>query len=330
MKHAQRVIVVGAGLSGLIAARDLAARGLEVIVVDKGRGVGGRLATRRIGAPTSAVLDHGAQFFTVRSPEFEREVHGWTQAGVAREWCRGFGDDDGHPRYVGVDGMTSIAKHLARGLDVRTNTLVFAIRRGESSPWDVVLDDATVLPAHAVVVTCPLPQTYSLLVSAELELPPQLLSTDYDRTLALLTVLDRPAAIGPHGGWQNPNATFSWIGDNHAKGISPVPAVTFHASPQWSLDHWDDDHEVATSTLARAAAEFIDGCTIVASEFKRWRFATPRSIWPEPCHVIAVDSAHGTGIIALAGDAFAGPKVEGAALSGVAAATRVRAELAAH
>ncbi len=330
MNRDLRVVVVGAGLSGLIAARDLVNHGLHVTVLDKGRGIGGRLATRRIGGDPAAVLDHGAQFFTVRSPEFEREVAEWTRAGVAREWCRGFGDDDGHPRYVGVDGMTSIAKHLARGLDVRTNTLVFAIRRGTSSPWDVVLDDGTVVPAHTVVVTCPLPQTYSLLVSTEAELPSELTSTEYDRTLALLAVLDRPAAIGAHGGWQNPNDTFSWIGDNQAKGISPIPAVTFHASPQWSLDHWDDDHADASRLLADGAAPFIEGCNIVAWEFKRWRFATPRSIWPEPCHVITTESAHGHGIIALAGDAFAGPKVEGTALSGAAAAARVRAELAAN
>jgi len=330
MSHARRVVVIGAGLSGLIAARDLASHGFDVTVLDKGRGVGGRLATRRVGSPATAVFDHGAQFFTVRSPEFARDVDEWTRAGVVREWCRGFGDDDGHARYVGVDGMASIAKHLARELDVRTNTLVFAIRRGGASPWDVVLDDATVLPAQAVVVTCPLPQTYSLLVSAELEIPPALLTADYDRTLALLAVLDRPATIGRHGGWQNPNATFSWIGDNYAKGVSVVPAVTFHASPQWSLDHWDDDHEHAHAALKLAAAEFLANCSIVTSEFKRWRFATPTSIWPEPCHVVTIDSMQGPGVIALAGDAFAGPKVEGAALSGAAAAERVRAELAAH
>ena len=328
MSHSRRVVVIGAGLSGLIAARDLVSHGFDVTVLDKGRGVGGRLATRRIGSPATAVIDHGAQFFTVRSPDFAREVDAWTKAGVVREWCRGFGDDDGHPRYVGVDGMTSVAKHLARGLDVRTNTLVFAIKRGDTSPWDVVLDDATVMPAQAVVVTCPLPQTYSLLISAELEIPPALLSSEYDRTLALLAVLDQPARIGRHGGWQNPNATFSWIGDNHAKGISSVPAVTFHASPQWSLDHWDDDHDQAHAALRHAAAEFIADCTIVTSEFKRWRFATPTSIWPEPCHVVTTESAHGPGVIALAGDAFAGPKIEGAALSGAAAAVRVRAELA--
>ena len=43
-----RIIVVGAGLSGLMAARECASHGHEVIVFDKGRGVGGRLATRRI------------------------------------------------------------------------------------------------------------------------------------------------------------------------------------------------------------------------------------------------------------------------------------------
>lgn len=59
-----RIVIVGAGLSGLVAARSLAASGHDVSVLDKGRGVGGRLATRRIG---DAVLDHGAQFFTVRT-----------------------------------------------------------------------------------------------------------------------------------------------------------------------------------------------------------------------------------------------------------------------
>ena len=59
-----RVVIVGAGLAGLMAGRTLAAAGHELVLVDKGRSPGGRLATRRIGA---AALDHGAQFFTVRS-----------------------------------------------------------------------------------------------------------------------------------------------------------------------------------------------------------------------------------------------------------------------
>ncbi|HEY5747869.1 MAG TPA: FAD-dependent oxidoreductase, partial [Chryseolinea sp.] len=42
------VVVIGAGLSGLFAAGKLNASGYRVIVLDKGRGVGGRLATRRL------------------------------------------------------------------------------------------------------------------------------------------------------------------------------------------------------------------------------------------------------------------------------------------
>jgi renalase len=51
------VIVIGAGLSGLIAAHTVQANGVRVVVLDKGRGVGGLLATRRTD---SGVFDHGA------------------------------------------------------------------------------------------------------------------------------------------------------------------------------------------------------------------------------------------------------------------------------
>ena len=108
-------IILGAGLAGLTAARQLQAHGQTVAIVDKGRGVGGRLATRRIG---QARLDHGAQFFTTRSDDFKAVVAEAVAGGAVKEWCRGFGEPDGYPRYCGTSGMTDFAKWLARDLDI--------------------------------------------------------------------------------------------------------------------------------------------------------------------------------------------------------------------
>lgn len=69
-------LVVGAGLAGLVAAQRLAAAGIRVTVFDKGRGPGGRMATRREG---DACWDHGAQFFTARDPRFAEMVARWTR-----------------------------------------------------------------------------------------------------------------------------------------------------------------------------------------------------------------------------------------------------------
>lgn len=316
---ARHAIVVGAGLSGLMAARTLTDHGWSVTIFDKGRGVGGRLATRRISTPDgrTAILDHGAQFFTVRDSRFASLVGEWLRAGVVREWCRGFGVDDGHPRYVANGGMTALAKHLANGLDVRTSNLVFAVKPGASKQWAVVIDDGAEHEADAVVMTCPLPQSYSLTVTTGHELPSDLLMTDYERTIGLLTVLDKPSAISAPGGLQHPDAVFSWIGDNMAKGVSPIPAVTFHANPEWSSAHWDDDAETGLAMLTEFAAPYLGDARIVASEYKKWRFATPKKMWPEPCYATADDT------LVFAGDAFAGPKVEGAVLSGLAAGTRI-------
>ena len=307
-----RTIVVGAGLSGLVAARTLHYAGHDVTVFDKGRGVGGRLATRRIDG---AVLDHGAQFFTVRNDEFAVMVEGWLRDGVVREWCRGFGEADGHPRYVGTGGMTTIAKHLARGLDVRTSSLVFSLRRDGVDGWIVRLDDGTEHACDRVLLTAPLPQSYSLLFSAVIEMPADLRGIDYDRTLGLLvTLASNGHLIAPPGGMQDPDEVFSFIGDNAAKGISATPAVTFHANADWSLRHFEEDNDAIHAELLRLARPWIGEVEILSSELKKWRFATPRSVWPERCWT------HESGTLALAGDAFAGPKVEGAVLSGLAAA----------
>lgn len=322
MSNQPHVIVVGAGLAGLTAARELTERGCAVTVFDKGRGLGGRMATRRLEVEGrgTARFDHGAQFFTVRDARFGQLVGRWMADGAVSEWCRGFDHDDGHPRYVANNGMASLAKHIARGIDVRTGSLVFSISASTDGAWNVTLDDGSVHEAHGVIVTCPLPQSYSLLVTAGVELPRELIMTDYDRTLALLAVLDRPTLALGVGGRQNPDDVFSWIGDNQAKGISDLPAITFHANPEWSKAHWDDAPDDAHHLLRELAGGHLPDASIVQSAYKKWRFATPKAIWPDACLTAGPDQAISAAApLALAGDAFAGPKVEGAVLSGLAA-----------
>ena len=308
-----RVVVVGAGIAGLMAAQSLSKSGHEVTVVDKGRSPGGRLATRRID---DATLDHGAQFFTVRDSLFESHVSEWIASGVVTEWCRGFDitaqNNDGYPRYRGVRGMTDIAKHLAQGLDVRCNTLAFSIAPGTTSKWQLKIDDGSVLDADAIIVTCPLPQAYALLVTAGIELPESMLRTEYDRTICLLAVLNQSSAVANPGGLQNPDETFSFIADNAIKGISSTTALTLHANPQFSLEHWDASTDDVQRLLLERAKSWIGDATVVTSQVKKWRLATPLTIWPE--RYWAND------MIVLAGDAFGGPKIEGAALSGLATA----------
>jgi predicted NAD/FAD-dependent oxidoreductase len=312
------VVVVGAGLSGLVAAGRLRATGRDVVVLDKGSVVGGRLATARLGAGR---LDTGAQFFTVRSEAFAAMVDPWRRAGLVYEWTRGFQDPlDGYPRYAVRGGMAALAAHLADGLDVRLSTFVFAIRPGAAG-WDVVVDDGSVLTADALVVACPVPQSASLLITSGLAVPEELRRTDYDRTIALLTVLDGPGAVPEPGGVQQPDDTFSFLADNRRKGISDVPALTLHVAADPSRLHWDDPPAALEEWLFDAAAPWFGDARPVATVVKRWRFATPKRTWPDACW----SSTEGVAPVAVAGDAFAGPKVEGAALSGLAAAEAVLA-----
>ena len=120
------VLIVGAGVSGLVAARELQNAGRSVLLLDKGRGLGGRLASRRMG---EATFDHGAQFVTTRDTRFGAILQNASEAGVLTQWCQGFTPDaGGHTRWRGAPAMTGFAKYLARGLETRMEMQVLAVR----------------------------------------------------------------------------------------------------------------------------------------------------------------------------------------------------------
>jgi len=102
--------------------------------------------------------------------------------------------------------------------------------------------------------------------------------------------------------------------DKQMKGISPVPAVTLHATPAFSLEHWDGDRALSGHVLLRAAAPWLGG-KVTEFQVHGWRYSKPIQVLPATTLMLSR-----TPLLFLAGDACGGPRVEGAALSGWAAA----------
>ena len=365
-------VVIGGGIAGLSAAGALAAAGRRVLVLDKSRGVGGRMATRRIGG---AVCDHGAQFFTVRTGEFATVVEDAVRAAAVAEWCRGFSRDgsigtdgngtgeigagDGHPRYRGGRGMTDLPKWLAARLgewgdavEIRTAAKVASIAAANGGVR-ITIDreggGSEIIAASGVVLTPPVPQALELMQaggllaggSVDQEAIESLRTVDYDPCFTALLVLDRPSLVPPPGAIQfaahtpgpvaqlpgpvahtpGPVAQMpgpvAWIADNQQKGISTVPALTVHATSRFSREWFDTPLDEVGAMLIAAVSPWIDGdpaTAIVERSVHRWKFAAPTTILPERCVAVSMVPP-----VVCCGDAFAGPRVEGAATSGMAA-----------
>lgn len=321
------ILIIGAGLSGLMAARVLAERGVKVLVLDKGRSVGGRLATRRIG---KGIADHGAQFFTVRSSTFQSYVDRWLTDGVIYQWSSGFSDDlrtveayDGHPRYAARDGMNALAKHIAGQLPstvnlctgVKVNSVISTDRE-----WQVIDEAGVRYTAPSLVLTPPVPQSLTLLgdTSGRLTVSERtaLERITYAPCVAGLFAVEGRLNLPEPGALQRPESPISWISDNQRKGISPeATIITVHASGDFSRQLWDKPEEKALAELRDALQAYLEpGSSIGEAQLKRWRYAQPTTLHPERYLLVS-----GLPPLIFAGDAFGEARVEGAVLSGQAA-----------
>jgi len=323
LEHEPSCLIVGAGIAGLIAARELHRQGVRVLVLEKSRGVGGRMASRRF---EQGVFDHGTQYFSPASAWFQSRIHEWTEEGIAREWFR-CGHLEVDPRFIstaryrGHPSMTAIPKFLAVGVDVLTSEKVIHLHV-EGNAWHAITEAGNRYSARACILTAPLPQCFELLDASELDREAEcdaLRDLRYDPCLTALALCAAAPDLPEDGVREFPDGPLLRIMDNHRKGISPdAHAVTIHASPEFSAAHIDaDPSEWVEELLAHAAP--VLGVEVLARQVHRWRYATVPHPHAEPCV-----SVHAMPPLLLAGDAFGEHGVEGAARSGMEAAQFVR------
>ncbi len=320
-------LIIGAGLAGLMAAHRLTEHGHAVTVLDKGRSVGGRLATRRLGGGHA---DHGAQFFTVRDASFKTYAQRWQADGLVYEWARGWSDGDspaktdGFPRYAVKGGLNALAVHLKNTLpsdlaQVMVNIKITAILQ-ENNGWKLTDETGQIFTADSLILTAPVPQSLALLDAGQTILSDSdraaLSAVRYHSCVCGLILLDRPSAIPDPGAIQRPDFWVTWLADNQRKGISAEPLLTLHADPSYSAAQYDAPDVDILADFEPVWRPYAPDAAILESQVKRWRYSQPAVMHPAPTLL-----AEGLPPLAFAGDAFGTlSRMEGAALSGLAAA----------
>ncbi|MBK9061941.1 MAG: FAD-dependent oxidoreductase [Acidobacteria bacterium] len=332
---ASRVLIVGAGVAGLTAARALEGLGVSIVAIDKGRGVGGRIATRRLS--DGEAYDHGALRFAAADGPVGSLVSTWEAEGIV---ARVSGEGPARWRIAGP--TTRLPKKLAEGLDVQTGVRAVALRR-RGGGLEVNLEDGRSLTASAAIVTCPVPQALALLDAGGLtsEAPESLLSelrrVTYEPGLVLLLRLDRRVDGFPGDGLirLQGGGAVSRILENAAPAGTGPSRLSVYARGAFARDAFDwPDADVVDALLAAARRELasLSGAVVAESELKRWRFARAES----PAAELAPAFASSGAPVILCGDAFGPPEArnpEGGAdgiaravRSGLAAAARLGRE----
>ncbi|SER56682.1 hypothetical protein SAMN04490244_101503 [Tranquillimonas rosea] len=298
------IAVIGAGLAGLTAARRLADAGRTPVVFDKGRGLGGRLATRRTD---HGPYDHGAPGIAVRNEDFAALVETLVQAGAAAWHDDGKGNDA-----VGLPGASGLCKPLAEGLTVHRGVRVGEVARAGVG-WSLADGEGNALGRFdAVIVAIPAPQAAELVGA---HLPDDAFErVDMAPCWTLLAAWEDEVTLPAPGG------VFAQIVEQGSlPDRAPRPRrIAAHADAAWSAENLELDREAAAKALL---AELDPATPPVHAAAHRWRYARTARALGQRC--LATDD----GTLLAGGDWALGPEAEHAWESGRAMADALLASL---
>jgi hypothetical protein len=286
------IAIVGAGIAGLTCARQLQVQGHSVVVYEKNNDVGGRMCTRHteLGG-----FDVGAQYFTADSERFKTAIAHWRKAGWVSTWTGRFVTlDHGaskaaertKQRFVGIPAMAALLEHLAQGVDVRTEQLATRIEQ-YGNQWllgvqaDTAPIEASAGPFDAVMIAAPAGAALPLLQAAP-QLARQVRQASLQPCWALLLGFHDTLGLGYDGAWVQ-GSRLSWIAHDGSKPQRrPGEHWVAHASPEWSIEHLDDDPERVKEKLLRAFHE-ATGSNVqpIFADVYRWRYAQATDPLPD-------------------------------------------------
>jgi renalase len=315
-----KTVIVGAGITGLAIGTFLKEKSPhdEIVVLEKSRGVGGRIATRRTD---HGKFDHGAQFYTA-GKSIQTLHQRWQTEGLVKKWF----DSDGGPKFMSPSGMTALAKSLAANLSIELGIKVLKVNSSAAGSWEVEIENHPPILCGRLVLTAPMPQNLEILDRSGIQVADGFRAVKYAKAIVLL--LDGVGGIetdgvfldGPHGFKESLSENVFSVANQFKKGLHKIPSWTVVMSPAFSdLVFEKSDEEILALAVSEVRA-IEPRMTYENVQLKKWRYSHPVSFACSKEEPLFSEVADG---LFLAGDSFGGPSVAGAVASAMQLAKRL-------
>lgn len=324
------IAILGAGCSGLAAAHILQDAGWQVTLFEKSRGVGGRAATRR---REGFIYDHGAQYIKPGAPasiswiterfctpdliDIAKPVWTFNGQGVIQE---GDPAQNAEEKWTYGSGLTTLAKQMARGLDIRLETRIDHVRQ-TSQGWLLVTDQGVEQgPFTRLLITFPLPHARELLQRSLLEpglqeaIDAYLRVATYRPLLSIMLGYRPTPQRRPYYALVNTDKAhpISWLAWEHEKSAERVPPgaglLIAQMSPDYTREQWEREDAELIRESASIVAQLVQEeglASPIFSDIQRWRYALPdQQADSEALHALTLSSG-----LAFCGDGFVGGRV---------------------
>ncbi|OMP07783.1 hypothetical protein COLO4_07047 [Corchorus olitorius] len=360
-----KVAVVGSGISGAVCAAILARNGVSVTLFDSARGPGGRMSQRRELSEDGKELlfDHGAPYFTVTNPDVLSVVADWESRGLVAEWKLNFGSFDcssnkfvnieqqerQSKKYVGVPGMNSICKALCHepGVESKFNVGIGKFEWIEKeSLWSLMGVDGQnlghfmgVVASDKNIVSPRFTQITGQSPPLDLNLSPEFVklhNIPVYPCFALMLAFSDPLSSIPVKGFSLINSkVLSWAYCDSSKPgrSSESERWVLHSTMEYAKDIIAQTglQKPSKETLSKVGDEMLQeflstGFGIPQPFFKkahRWGSAFPAASIAKEEKCLWDKNKR----LAMCGDFCVSPNVEGAILSGLAAASKLKGML---
>lgn len=306
-----KIAIIGAGFSGLTLAHLLHDK-FDVTLFEKARGVSGRMSTRYADAYE---FDHGAQYFTVKTPEFAQFIKQFQEQNIVKEWQARFAkigqdkivtiDNDISARYVAVPRMNSLAKALAKNKKVHLQTRISELQQNKDK---IKIADEEF---DYVAITAPAEQVLDLLPSdfVHREL---IAERKMQGCFSLMLGLEQDLNL-PFDFAEIQDEIIKTISVNSSKPERPSAySLMVTTQNHWSDLNIEEDLSLSEEKILGKIAEILK-VEITAIKYKnlhRWRYANIAAAHNDIKYIFAKDEK-----IAICGDWLLAGKVENAFLS---------------
>ncbi|NDJ19806.1 NAD(P)/FAD-dependent oxidoreductase [Myxacorys almedinensis] len=337
------VAIVGAGVAGLTCAQRLHQAGYRVVVVEKSRGLGGRMATRRLHGTHA---DHGVCYLTPKHQPFKALLDRLVEQGILKTWTETIHQLDSQgrvsvladrsPCYASPTGISAIARAISINLTIWLNQRITQIEAVETG-WRLRCEETSIaqtpdLVAKALVMAIPAPQAIVLLQPLGLEsYVDQLKAVEFAPSISAIALYPQSRqseaeALSFQGIVGSPGLDLSWIGFDSSKQSQPSqPVFVIQSSAAFAHQFFEaaNIQAVGENLLAQAAhvtAPWLAKPDVL--QVHRWRYAFPTTPLSQPFLVAPTDSP-----LVCTGDWCGGNRVESAFQSGFSTADWLNAQL---